>query len=50
MKLEYQVAALEAVLFAAGEPMETERIAETLGMTAEEIHAAAGALMTALED
>ena len=50
MKLEYQVAALEAVLFAAGEPMETERIAETLGMTAEEIHAAAGALMTALEE
>ncbi len=50
MKLEYQVAALEAVLFAAGEPMETERIAEALGMTAEEIHAAAGALMTALEE
>ncbi|MBP0975012.1 MAG: SMC-Scp complex subunit ScpB, partial [Oscillospiraceae bacterium] len=50
MKLEYQVAALEAVLFAAGEPMETDRIAEALGMTAEEIHAAAGALMTALEE
>ena len=50
MKLEYQVAALEAVLFAGGEPMETERIAEALGMTAEEIHAAAGALMTALEE
>ncbi|MBQ5338995.1 MAG: SMC-Scp complex subunit ScpB [Oscillospiraceae bacterium] len=50
MKLEYQCAALEAVLFAAGEPMETDRIAEALGMTAEEIHAAAGALMTALEE
>ncbi|MBR5364168.1 MAG: SMC-Scp complex subunit ScpB [Oscillospiraceae bacterium] len=50
MKLEYQCAALEAVLFAAGEPMETDRIAEALGMTAEEIQAAAGALMTALEE
>ena len=50
MKLEYQCAALEAVLFAAGEPMETDRIAEALGMTAEEIQAAAGELMTALEE
>ena len=50
MKLEYQSAALEAVLFAAGEPMETDRLAEALGMSAEEINAAAGALMTALEE
>ena len=50
MKLEYQSAALEAVLFAAGEPMETDRLAEALGMTAEEIQAAAEALMTALEE
>ena len=50
MKLEYQSAALEAVLFAAGEPMETDRLAEALGMTAEEIQAAAEALMTSLEE
>lgn len=50
MKLEYLSAALEAVLFAAGEPMETDRLAEALGVTAEEITAAAGALMTALEE
>ncbi len=50
MKLEYLGAALEAVLFAAGEPMETDRLAEALGVNAEEITAAAGALMTALEE
>lgn len=50
MKLEYLGAALEAVLFAAGEPMETDRLAEALGVTAEEITAAAGALMTVLEE
>lgn len=50
MKLEYLGAALEAVLFAAGEPMETDRLAEALGVTAEEITAAAGALMAALEE
>ena len=50
MKLEYLASALEAVLFAAGEPMETERLAEALGVTADEITAAAGALMTALEE
>ena len=50
MKLEYLGAALEAVLFAAGEPMETDRLAEALGVTAEEITAAAGALMNALEE
>lgn len=50
MKLEYLGAALEAVMFAAGEPMETDRLAEALGVTAEEITAAAGALMTALEE
>ena len=49
MKLEYLASALEAVLFAAGEPMETDRLAEALGVTAE-ITAAAGALMTALEE
>ncbi len=50
MKLEYQSAALEAVLFAAGEPMETDRLAEALGMTAEEITAAANALKTSLDE
>lgn len=50
MKLEYLGAALEAVLFAAGEPMETDRLAEALGVTAEEITAEAGALMNALEE
>ncbi len=50
MKLEYQSAALEAVLFAAGEPMETDRLAEALGMTADEIIAAAGALKAALDE
>ena len=50
MKLEYLGAALEAVLFAAGEPMETDRLAEALGVNAEEITAAAGALMNALEE
>lgn len=50
MKLEYLGAALEAVLFAAGEPMETDRLAEALGVTAEEITAAAGTLMNALEE
>ena len=50
MKLEYQSAALEAVLFAAGEPMETDRLAEALGMTAEEITAAAAALTAELEE
>ncbi|HAG12752.1 MAG TPA: SMC-Scp complex subunit ScpB [Ruminococcus sp.] len=31
MKLENEIAALEAILFASGEPMEAERLAEALG-------------------
>lgn len=50
MKQEYQSAALEAVLFAAGEPMETDRLAEALGMAVEEITAAAHALKTELDE
>lgn len=50
MKQEYQSAALEAVLFAAGEPIETDRLAEALGMTAEEIIVAAGALKASLDE
>ena len=49
MELEFVCAALEAVLFAAGEPMETDRLAEALGMTAEEIESAAHTLETALD-
>lgn len=49
MKLENSCAMLEAVLFASGEPMETERLAEALGMTAEEVDAAAHSLQTALD-
>ena len=37
MKLDSLCAALEAVLFAAGEPTETDRLAEALGISAEEI-------------
>lgn len=49
MKLEYACAALEAVLFAAGEPMETDRLAEALGVEAAEIETAAQTLIVALE-
>lgn len=49
MNLEYACAALEAVLFAAGEPMETERLAEALGMEVSEIESAAQALSVELE-
>ena len=49
MELEYAQSALEAVLFAAGEPMETERLAEALGMTPEDVTAAAQSLAAALE-
>ena len=49
MELEFACAALEAVLFAAGEPMETDRLAEALGMTAAEIESAAHTLEIALE-
>ena len=56
MKLERLCAALEAVLFAAGEPMETERLAEALGadpehpLPADEIRAAAAALAAYYEE
>lgn len=49
MELERSCAALEAVLFAAGEPIECERLAEALEMTADEISAAADALSAALD-
>ena len=49
MELEYAQSALEAVLFAAGEPMETERLAEALGMTPDDVTAAAQSLAAALE-
>lgn len=49
MELEYAQAALEAVLFAAGEPMETERLAEALAMTPDEVNAAAQSLAALLE-
>ncbi len=41
MKMEPECAALEAVLFAAGEPMEAERLAEALETDAETVRAAA---------
>lgn len=49
MNQEYACAALEAVLFAAGEPMETERLAEALGMEPAEIESAAQTLAVELE-
>ena len=42
--LSQECAALEAVLFAAGDPMETDRLAEALGCTADEIRSRAAAL------
>ena len=44
MKLEHTCAALEAILFSAGEPMEAERLAEALGTEAAGIHALAAQL------
>ena len=44
MKLENACAALEAVLFSAGEPMETERLAEALAMDAAQVTALADTL------
>ena len=41
MNLEYTCAALEAILFAAGEPTEIARLAEALGVTPEETEALA---------
>lgn len=49
MNQGYACAALEAVLFAAGEPMETERLAEALGMEPAEIESAAQTLAVELE-
>ena len=49
MELEFACAALEAVLFAAGEPMETDRLAEALGMTPAEVESAAQTLTVSLE-
>jgi len=46
MILEGFTAALEAVLFAAGEPMESERLAEAMGISETEIAAAAEQLET----
>lgn len=44
MKLKHNSAALEAILFSAGEPMEAERLAESLGTETDEIHALAAQL------
>ena len=44
MKLDYQTAALEAILFAAGEPLDAARLAEALGTDAADISARADAL------
>lgn len=49
MELEHNEAALEAVLFAAGEPMETERLAEAMAMTAEDVAAICESLAAHLE-
>lgn len=49
MNLDYTCAALEAVLFAAGEPMETERLAEALGTEPAKIETAAQTLAAELE-
>ncbi|MBR5723394.1 MAG: SMC-Scp complex subunit ScpB [Oscillospiraceae bacterium] len=50
MKLEYEHAALEAVLFAAGEPMETDRLAEALGIEPDAVRASAAALAAHLDE
>ena len=50
MKLEYEIAALEAVLFAAGEPMEAERLAEALGAEPDAVRALASALSAHLDE
>ena len=44
MKMEEKTAALEAVLFAAGEPADTARIAEALGITELELDGIAAEL------
>ena len=50
MKLEYDTAALEAVLFAAGEPMEAERLAEALGAEPDAVRETAAALGAHLDE
>lgn len=50
MKLDYEIAALEAVLFAAGEPMETDRLAEALGLAPEAVREQADALAAHLDE
>ena len=50
MKLEHACAALEAVLFAAGEPLEADRLAEALGTDIETIHALAAQLSAFYEE
>ena len=49
MEMDFVCAALEAVLFTAGEPTETDRLAEALGLSREEIESAAHTLENALE-
>ena len=49
MEMDFVCAALEAVLFAAGEPTETDRLAEALGLSREEFESAAHTLETALD-
>lgn len=50
MKLEYEIAALEAVLFAAGEPMETDRLAEALGLEPDAVRDMAATLSAHLAE
>ena len=50
MALESTCAALEAVLFAAGEPTETARLAEALGCTEDEVHDRAARLAAFLDE
>ena len=44
MDKTYLTAAIEAILFAAGDPVPAQRIAQVLGVTKEEVYAAAEAL------
>ena len=50
MKLEYNCAALEAILFASGEPLETDRLAEALGTEPDEIRQLAAQLSAHLDE
>ena len=49
-KLEFDCAALEAVLFAAGEPMEGDRLAEALGIPSYELQPLANQLARMYEE